>query len=127
MPRRKTKQNEAKMWERAKWTGFVNVRLQSTEKKEITESLLSLDECLQFLQDAATDGYKVSLSYSIPEDVYTIALTGVYVGRPNAGLTMSIRHREFDKAVSALKWCHEFEGPNGDWSDRWGDDRVDDW
>lgn len=115
------------MWEKAKWQGFVNVRLGKEEKKAIKGSLLQEVDALQFLVDAATDGYKCSISYSIPEDVFTVSMTGQYEGKPNAGVTMSMRHVDFITAVSALYWCHVEAGKKGDWGDRYSSGGQDDW
>lgn len=127
MPKALKKPETKKLWEKAKWEGFVSVTLNSQEKKAVKDALLSEDECFQFISDASTDGYKVSLSYSIPEDVYTVALTGSYKERPNAGLTMSMRHRELLTAVSAIAWCYQEAGKDGSWEDRFGKTSQDDW
>ena len=121
----KSRKTEEKLWEKEKWKGFVNVRLSQEEKKAIKDNLLSEEAGLEFLMNVATDGYKCSISYSIPEDVYTVSLTGQYRSKPNAGITMSLRHREMITALSALSWCHEEAGKFGEWSDRYaivGDD-----
>lgn len=125
MAQKKQQQPPEKLWDRAKWVGSVNVRLKQQEKDEISNNLLDDDGCWQFIQDAATAGYKVSISYSIPEDTYTASLTGTYKAKPNAGVTMSIRHKDIVKALTALKWCDEEAGRHGEWADRFtllGDD-----
>lgn len=127
MPKALRKPEEGKLWEKAKWIGHVNVTLSGEEKKAIKDNLLSEEECLQFLIDAATAGYKVSLSYSIPEDVHTATLTGVYQRKPNAGLSMSIRHRDCVVAITALKWCLEVSGVDESWEERFGFVGGSDW
>jgi len=124
---RKKKAQEETLWEKAKWAGFVNVTLNSQEKNAVKDALLSPDECSQFFMDASTAGYKVSLSYSPPEDVHTMALTGTYKGKANAGLTMSLRHRDYETLVSAMAWCLSEAGFDGSWEDRFGNVANDDW
>lgn len=127
MARTKKAAPEVKLWEKAKWTGFVSIRLTSQEKAEIKKTQLSPEDISQFFMDAATAGYKVSLSYSIPEDVYTISLTGQYKAKPNGGLTASIRHREFETAVSALWFVVHEDGYGIDWEERFGEVDHDNW
>lgn len=127
MPTKRKRTRKNKQWQRAKWEGFVNVYLNPQEKRQIAENLLNPDECFQFFLDAATAGFKVSLSYSPPEGVHTVSLTGAYQGMPNAGKTMSIRHKEIEKAVSAVAWCMEQDGEMIDWEERFGNDSADDW
>jgi len=125
---RKKKQPEVKtLWEKAKWKGFVATRLTDQERAAIKKELLSPEGVSQFFMDAASAGYKVSLSYSIPEDVYTVSLTGQYQDKPNGGLTVSMRHRECDVAVTALWWCVNEDGYAIDWEQRFGKVDVDDW
>lgn len=123
--RKRTRKNE--QWRKAKWTGFVNIYLAPQEKAAIAENLLEPDESFQFFMDAATGGFKVSLSYSPSEDVYTVSLTGQYQEGPNPGLTMSIRHKDPFKAVSAVAWAVQEDGIWIDWEDRWGSGSEDDW
>jgi len=127
MARKKTESKGKELWAKAKWEGFVSVSLTTQEKAAIKKSLLSEDACFQSLMDAATDGYKVSLSYSIPEDVYTVALTGTYQKKPNAGLTMSMRHKDVVTAITAIDWCLREAGKEGSWEERFGAAPKDDW
>lgn len=127
MARKPKAKQEEKLWEKAKWEGFVNLKLTPEEKKAIKDNLLNEEDCFATLQALAEDGYKVSLSYSIPEDVYTAAVTGTYQGRPNAGITMSLRHREIVTAVSGLSWCHQEAGKDGEWTERFGGGSNEDW
>ena len=125
MARKKTDGNGGRLWNKAKWQGFVNVKLGQEEKKAIKSNLVTEGDGFEFLMNAATEGYKCSISYSIPEDVYTVSLTGSYQEKPNAGITMSIRHRDFLVAVTAVKWVMELDGVSTEWSDRYtllGDD-----
>lgn len=127
MARKRSDKPEVKLWEKAKWQGFVNLKLNQQEKDAIKKNLLKEEECLAGLQELAEDGYKVSLSYSIPEDVHTVSATGSYLGRANAGITMSLRHRDFLVAASGLIWCHHEAGKNGEWTERFGGANADDW
>lgn len=127
MARKKTKSAEEGVLSKAKWGGFVNPRLTSQEKEAVKRKLLGYEDCMQFLLDAANDGYKVSIAYSIPEDVFTVSLTGVYNERPNPGLTMSMRHKEIEVAITALAWCQEQSGRNQGWTERFGGSDVTDW
>jgi hypothetical protein len=115
------------LWNKAEWSGFVNVTLNSQEKRKISETELSDADLLQALETISGAGYKISISYSIPDDVYTVSLTGYYKEKPNAGLTMSLRHRSFYKAVTAIWWCLEQSGLEGSWEERFGTDSQIDW
>jgi hypothetical protein len=123
----KSKQKDGELWTKAKWQGFVNVRLTKEEKKAIKGRLLLEGTGFEFLMNAATAGYKCSISYSIPEDTYTVSLTGQYHQKPNAGITMSIRHRDLITALTALAWCQEEAGNLAEWSERWTLAEPDDW
>jgi hypothetical protein len=127
MARKEANQQEVKLWEKAKWKGFVSVAMTEAEKKAIKDSLLVEEDGFEFLMNAATAGYKCSISYSIPEDVYTASLTGQYQRKPNAGITMSVRHVNLIVCLSALKWCHEEAGASGEWSERFSMSSKDDW
>lgn len=127
MARNKKQPVEKTLWEKAKWEGFVPIRLSSQEKEEIKASLLTRESIAQFFEDAASAGYKVSVSYSIPEEVFTVALTGSYQRKPNAGLTASVRHVEFDTAVSALWFVTNEDGYAVDWEARFGKEFKDNW
>lgn len=127
MARKKKVVQEETLWKKAKWEGFVNVRLNSQEKAAVKKTLLTAESISQFFQDAATAGYKVSLSYSIPEDVYTVSLTGQYQNKPNSGLTASIRHREFDTCITALWFAVSEDGYGIDWQERFGEVDHDNW
>lgn len=125
---RKPKDNKGQeLWTKANWQGFVNVGMTMEEKKHVKANLLTEEAGLEFLMNVATDGYKCSMSYSIPEDVYTVSLTGQYQGRPNAGVTMSLRHREMIVCLSALSWCHQEAGVSGEWGERWEMKSSDNW
>ena len=115
------------LWEKAKWTGFESIRLNEQEKKEVKKMQLPAEEVLLNLQDMAAAGYKVSLSYSIPEDVYTLSLTGQYVEKPNAGLTASLRHRDPDTLFKAMIWAVGMDGYGIDWEERFGKVDNDNW
>lgn len=119
------KENE--LWSKEKWKGFVNVRMTDQEKSYVKDNLLEEMDGLEFLMNAATDGYKCSISYSIPEDVFTVSLTGQYQQKPNAGITMSIRHRELIVALTALSFCSREDGKSVEWSDRYSLIGNDDW
>jgi hypothetical protein len=127
MARKPKQQPEETLWTRAKWQGFVNVRLTTEEKKAIKEKLLSEANGYEFLMNAATAGYKCSISYSVPEEVFTASLTGTYQQKPNAGITMSMRHRDLIVALTALEWCHDQAGFSQEWSERWTLAEPDDW
>jgi len=127
VPRNKKDRKEKALWTKAKWKAFVTVRLNSQEKAAIKDMSLESGEFLQFFMDAATAGYKVSLSYSIPEDVYTVSLTGSYQEKPNAGLTASIRHRDFETALAAMIFATSEDGYGIDWEERFGEVDLDDW
>jgi hypothetical protein len=127
MTKKSAKQPEEKLWTKAKWQGFVNVSLTAEEKTAVKALLLQEESGFEFLMNVATDGYKCSISYSVPEDVYTVSLTGVYQGRPNAGITMSMRHRDLITALTALAWCHKEAGSLQEWSMRWTLREPDDW
>jgi hypothetical protein len=127
MARKKKNTREQKLWAKAKWKGFVSVKLNQQEKKAVKEMQWTVEDALQFLQDVATAGYKVSLSYSIPEDVYTVSLTGQYEQKANGGLTISQRHRDLDVAMRAVYWMAEEDGYQVDWESRWGELDDDNW
>lgn len=116
-----------KLWTKAKWKGFVNVKLSQEEKKHIKANLLGEVAGYEFLMNVATAGYKCSISYSIPEDVFTASLTGRYQETPNGGITMSVRHRDLITALTALHFCHEEAGKLGEWSDLYTLIGDDDW
>lgn len=123
----KDKAKDGTLWARAKWKGFMNLSLNKQEKKEIKDNLIAEETGFEFLMNATTEGYKLSISYSIPEDVYTVSLTGQYRRRPNAGLTLSMRHRDLIVAVSGIAWCVAESGESGDWEERFGEMNQDDW
>jgi hypothetical protein len=127
MARKKSSKPEEQLWSKAKWQGFVNIALTKEEKKAIKAQLLEEATGFEFLMNVVTDGYKSSISYSVPEDTYTVSLTGLYQGKPNAGITMSMRHKELITALTALSWCHEQAGTFGEWSERWTLREEDDW
>jgi hypothetical protein len=127
MARTKKGTQEKKLWTKAKWKGFVSVTLNQQEKKAVKDMNWSAEDALQFLQDAATAGYKVSLSYSIPEDVYTVSLTGQYMEKANPGVTISQRHRNLDIATRAVCWMAQEDGYQVDWESRWGEVGDDNW
>jgi hypothetical protein len=127
MARKPKQQLEEQSWTRAKWKGFVNLKLSQEEKQAIKEHLLPEANGLDFLMNAATGGYKCSISYSIPEDVFTLSLTGLYREKPNAGITMSLRHREMIVALSGLNWLVREDGLSTEWSEKFTVSGDDDW
>lgn len=127
MARKKAQPREKRLWAKAKWRGFINARLNAQEKAAVKEMDLDGDTIAQFCADVAAAGYKVGLSYSIPEDVYTVSLTGQYVAKANAGMTLSMRHRDFATAMAAIAWCVDMDGFDADWAERFGGMDSDDW
>lgn len=127
MATKSSKQQEDKLWPKAKWIGFMNVRMSQEEKKYCKENLLTEEAGYELLMNVATDGYKCSISYSIPEDVYTVSFTGQYLGKPNAGITMSMRHRELIVALTALNFCAMEDGKSYEWSERFSVAGDDNW
>lgn len=111
----------------AKWQGFVNVYLTPEEKKQIKQNPLSAEECLYFLGDMAQAGYKASFTWSIAGEFWSVSLTGKYQGRPNAGITMTLRHSDILIAITALQWCHDEAGKVGEWADRYTTAGGNDW
>ena len=125
MAQKQVKKQEKQLWTKQKWLGFVNVKLTQEEKTAIKDNLLSEEAGYEFLMNAATVGYKCSISYSIPEDVFTVSLTGQYQEKPNAGITMSMRHRDLIVAITALNFCATEDGVSQEWAERYtivGDD-----
>lgn len=127
MARTRKKPEEKKTYTKAKWTGFVNVYLSPEEKKQIKKELFTFEGCLLFLQEAGEAGYKVSLSYSQADGVWTVTLTGQYRELPNAGLSMSMRHKDVEVAITALWWCYHQAGAKGSWEERYTVASQDDW
>lgn len=127
MASKRSQKKEGELWTKATWKGFVNLRLSKEEKAAIKGALLREADGLEFLMNAATAGYKCSISYSIPEDVYTLSLTGQYQQKSNAGITMSLRHREMMIALSGLAWLLREDGLSSEWSDRFTVSGDDDW
>jgi len=127
MATKKPQKPASNMWEKAKWQGFVNVRLDESEKKQVKQAILKEEDGLEFLMNAATAGYKCSISYSIPEEVFTVSLTGQYKQKPNGGVTMSIRHVDLMTAITALAWCQTEAGADGEWAERWTMSGGDNW
>lgn len=127
MASKKSTPKEQNLWQKAKWQGFVNLRLNSQEKDTIKANPMKEEAGLEFLLNAATAGYKCSISYSIPEDIYTVSLTGQYQQKPNAGITMSLRHRELLVVIAALSWILREDGLSADWEERFEMAGNDDW
>lgn len=127
MPVKSNQRKKVAQWNKAKWKSFVSVRLTRQEKQAVKENLLEEDSGYEFLMNAATAGYKCSISYSIPEDVYTVSLTGLYQEKPNGGLTLSLRHRDLIVAVTAMSWILREDGLSAEWSERFDVRGDDDW
>jgi len=127
MARSKKVTKESPQWTKAKWKAFVNVYLAPQEKEFVKKNLVSTEGCMDFLRDMAESGYKVSWSYAPGEGVHTVSLTGQYAQGPNPGLTMSLRHREYEVAITALAWCAQEEGMHSDWAERFTTAGGDDW
>lgn len=119
MARKKTEAIDKETLKRAKWQGFVNVYLSGAEKQQIRKEVFGADWYFQFIETVTAAGYKLSVSYSEAGGFYSVTLTGQYEGRPNAGVAMSLKHSELDVAFTALWWCLEQAGLNGDWAERY--------
>lgn len=109
------------------WQGFVNVYLNSQEKKQIKENLLSEDHAFIFIQTAAEVGYKFSLTYSEKGGFYSATLYGNTPGGANAGFAMSLRHADACTAISALSFAVGEDGWKSDWSERFTTVGSNDW
>lgn len=116
MARKKKTGQATKGLTKAKWVGFCNVYLSSEEKKEIKGQEFTSDWYFEFIQGLADAGYKLSVSYSEAGNFYSCSVTGQYQERPNAGVCMSLKHRELETALKALWWCLEQAGLNEDWN-----------
>lgn len=100
------------------WQGFVNVYLNRQEKEHIKKNVLSDSAAVEFISEAAENGYKFSVSYAAKAGYYTATLYGNTAGGANAGWAMSLRHADFLTALSALHHVVSQDGWKGDWAER---------
>lgn len=101
--------------------GFLPVTLNSEERRFVKDNPLSEEDINQFIRDAVFNGYKFSASWHGGQDCYTVTLYGNKRGHPDAGYAMSIRHRDFVTACTALHWCLDTAGTKGSFSAWIGD------
>jgi len=116
MARKKVASQKEVTLTKAKWVGFCNVYLSKQEKEQIKKEEFTESWYFDFIQGLADAGYKLSVSYSELGKFYTASVTGQYQERPNAGVCMSLKHRELAVALTALWWCLEQAGLKEDWN-----------
>lgn len=110
-----------------KWSGFVKVYLTPAEKKQIKAELMQEDHVLQFIDDMAKGGYKVSVSYSEAGNFYSVTAYGNTLDNVNAGWAMTLRHSDLQTAFTALAFSHEYKGIMGDWEGKYGEEGELNW
>ena len=112
---------------KVKFQGFVNVYLNPQEKKQIKANLLDSEQILDFIQLAADEGYKFSLSFSDSGGFYSATLYGNEVSCGNPGYAMTIRHADVQTAVSGLAFVVGQDGWKSDWAERFTTAGDNDW
>lgn len=115
MPRKKTEKKETAVLTKAKWRGFCSVYLNKQEKEQIKKEEFAEEWYFHFIQGLAEAGYKVTVSYSEVGNFYSASVTGQYEEKPNAGVCLSLKHRDLQVALTALWWCLEKAGLNEEW------------
>lgn len=113
--------------DKVKWQGYVNVYLSKEDKNHVKHNLLTDAAAIEFLLEAAENGYKFSCSYSNTGSFHTVTLYGNTAGTPNAGWAMSLRHSDFLTALSALHHVVGQDGWKSDWSERFTTVTDNDW
>ena len=121
----RTKKDPTEM--KVTWRGFVNVYLNPQEKDYVKNHILSDAQIVEFIGEAAENGYKYSATYSRHGNFFTVTLYGNTPGQPNAGYAMSLRHADFATAVSALSFVVGEEGWKNDWTERFTAVGDNDW
>ena len=109
------------------WKGFVNVYLSKEDKDYVKRNMLTDSAAVEFILEAAENGYKFSETFTSSSSFHTVTLYGNDAGRPNAGYAMSLRHADFLTALSALHHVVSQEGWNCDWSERYTTVSDNDW
>lgn len=112
---------------KAKWQGFVNVYLSTTERKHIKENLLSNNQLLDLFVNITEAGYKLSVTYAERPGFFTVTVYGQHAGGPNEGYAMSLRHASLRTALTAVQHCLNEAGLIADWTERYTSSEGHDW
>lgn len=116
-----------KNYGKVNFRGFVKVYLKPQEKQEIKANLLDAAGILDFIGRLTDSGYKFSLSRSSDGKTGTATAYCNDFRMANAGLGISMRHGDFQVAITALQWILDQEGLQADWSEVYGVESEDDW
>lgn len=112
---------------KVEFKGFLAVTLNKQEKQYVKDNPLDSSEITEFFRTASFYGYKISISWQQVQDCYTITAYGTRDGHDDAGYALSLRHRDFITAVTALHWCLDQAGKDGSLRAWLGEDDELDW
>ena len=111
------------------FNGFVNIRLESQDKKaiKVLADNTSADDHWAFILETISDGYAISISPDFENDAVIVTLTGKGDDNVNCGFAMSQRHSDPHIALAASRFAHEQIAQRGEWGKRAYDWREVDW
>ena len=107
--------------------GFLDLKLNEQEKDFVSKHPLKPEFHGQLAADMASEGYKVSLSFSPGQDSYILTAYGNRIGHPDAGYALSIWHRDYCRCFDVLAFVREEAGKMGSLTDWLGKEADLDW
>lgn len=112
---------------KVQFQGFLQMKLSPTEKKYVADNPLNPEDYGQLAADLASQGFKISFSFSPGQDSYILTAYGNRVNHPDAGWALSIWHRDFGRCWDILSFVTEEAGKAGSLTDWLGKEDDLDW
>lgn len=96
-----------KKQKRAEWKGYALAHLTEEMKSVVKANKAKPADILSWIEKKATDGYKFAVSWDADNQCYQASLFAMFVGMPNEGLMLSLRHVDMDVAIASLMLLHD--------------------
>ena len=97
-----------------RYRGFVRYLVDEAIKKQVKANKMPIEQLFLAFMPVIQEGHKLSIHHDSDSETYTAMLYGNVRGHSHAGLGLSGRHSDFEKALKLLYEVH-FTVFNQEW------------
>lgn len=106
MARGKSKEKSTALPSKAKWVGFVNIRVGEDDEQAINEFCSDSDFVFDSMVGILEHGHKVTFTYDNRNDATICSITGELDSSPNAGYTLTTFAATWYQALQVAVYKH---------------------
>lgn len=88
---------------KADFKGFAPDAISDVSKQHVKDNVLSAEQILDWINNQAELGYKISVAFSAEANFISASAYGLWADMENGGLSLTARHRDLSIAITTLK------------------------